>query len=493
MESDLSDLKYLFKYGRYIDENEIESAKYILSLPDETAEKMASVYAEGFKNGAERDNKDLSKKKTINLGYHIGFERISRLAAKKFIEMGLEPLVYMDHFTISRPRIIATQPSKQFAYDHRFDEAVYFDKEYADIAYKTYSKYMEKHQNLVSTLAGPAVQESFEATTFSPISKEECLKLNEEQTKIKNKHNTNMGQVLRKYLPRSEYNFVIIAYPLPDLGEKYKEVFQEIIKVNTLDEQVYEKIQNSIIDALDQGEYVHVVGHNGNKTDIKVSLQQINDSEKETNFVNCLADVNIPVGEVFTSPKLTGTNGILHVKEVFLDNLKYENFELEFKDGEIASYNCTNFDTEEENKKYVHENLIHPHDSLPLGEFAIGTNTTAYVMARKYKIENILPILIAEKMGPHFAIGDTCFSWSEDNKVYNPNGKEIIARDNERSILRKTDIDKAYTFKHTDITIPYDELKLIAVVTKDGKEIPIIEDGKFVLEGTEELNKPFNK
>ena len=63
-----------------------------------------------------------------------------------------------------------------------------------------------------------------------------------------------------------------------------------------------------------------------------------------------------------------------------------------------------------------------------MGEFAIGTNTAAYTMARKYGIEDKLPILIAEKTGPHFAFGDTCYSWQEDTKVYNPDGKEIIAR-----------------------------------------------------------------
>ena len=49
-----------------------------------------------------------------------------------------------------------------------------------------------------------------------------------------------------------------------------------------------------------------------------------------------------------------------------------------------------------------------------MGEFAIGTNTTAYVFAAKYGIGDKLPILIAEKMGPHFAVGDTCYSHEED-------------------------------------------------------------------------------
>jgi hypothetical protein len=112
-------------------------------------------------------------------------------------------------------------------------------------------------------------------------------------------------------------------------------------------------------------------------------------------------------------------------------------------------------------------------------------------MANKYDIVYKLPILIVEKMGPHFAIGDTCYSRSEDNVVYNPNGKEIISRDNEISLKRKTEPENAYFNCHTDITIPYDEIGSISAVYADGSEIKIIENARFVLDGCEELNKPF--
>ena len=59
------------------------------------------------------------------------------------------------------------------------------------------------------------------------------------------------------------------------------------------------------------------------------------------------------------------------------------------------------------------------------------------------------------------------------------------------NILRKKDISKAYFGCHTDITIPYDELGSIRIVGKNGEETSIIENGRFVLAGTEELNKPF--
>ena len=156
----------------------------------------------------------------------------------------------------------------------------------------------------------------------------------------------------------------------------------------------------------------------------------------------------------------------------------------------IADYTCKNFEREMENKEYIRENVLYRHPTLPLGEFAIGTNTMAYVAAKKYGIEEKMPILIAEKMGPHFAVGDTCYSWSEDIKVYNPNGKEIVARDNSVSLKRKEDVSKAYFHCHTDITIPYEELGKIAVITKDGTEILLLENGKFVLPGTEILNEP---
>ena len=185
-----------------------------------------------------------------------------------------------------------------------------------------------------------------------------------------------------------------------------------------------------------------------------------------------------------------GTNGRLSVSQVYLGEFHYKNLRIDVKDGMVADYSCDNFEREEENRRYIEENILFHHPTVPMGEFAIGTNTTAYRMAKKYGISSKLPILIAEKMGPHFAFGDTCYSWQEDLKVFNPDGREVIARDNEISALRKTDISAAYFGCHTDITIPYEELGLIEVNGRDGSKIRIIENGRFVLPGTEELNRP---
>ena len=91
---------------------------------------------------------------------------------------------------------------------------------------------------------------------------------------------------------------------MPAIGEQFEEIFRETVKINTLDYNLYQEIQQKLIDALDPGTSVHIVGNNGNHTDLRVQLHKLQNPEKETNFENCVADVNIPVGEVFTSPVL---------------------------------------------------------------------------------------------------------------------------------------------------------------------------------------------
>ena len=141
----------------------------------------------------------------------------------------------------------------------------------------------------------------------------------------------------------------------------------ETVAINTLDYQKYQTMQQRLIDVLDQARTVHIQGANGNRTDLTVAIYPLSDPQTQTAFENCVADVNIPVGEVFTSPVLKGTNGVLHVSEVFLNGLRYENLELTFADGMITSYTCTNFTSKEENQRYVKDHVLMHHDTLPIG------------------------------------------------------------------------------------------------------------------------------
>lgn len=498
MNSDFNDVRYLYYYGEYVSENEKRTAMHLNELPLETIQKMADVYTEGYRIGFVNTGKNLSKKATVNIRYTLGFERVIRIAIENFRKMGLKPTIYRAGVSVLTKRqhlkigYYGGIANKQYEYDHKDDQALILDRQFMERKLEVMRTTYKQYKDLARRHAGPACMETFGEEPFTPVSKSEAVKLNDKQKEISLEYDSKSSQIVNSYIPGDERSFTIVAYPVPEIGDQYEEIFDEIIKINTLDAKVYEKVQQTIIDALDQGTSVHILGNNGNHTDLRVQLYKLKDPKKETIFENCVADVNIPVGEVFTSPVLEGTNGVLHVSQVYLNELLYKDLEVTFSNGMVADYSCKNFEHELENKEYFLDNVLYRHPTLPLGEFAIGTNTTAYVAAKKYNIADKMPILIAEKMGPHFAVGDTCYSWAEDIKVYNPNGKEIVARDNSVSIQRKEDVSAAYFHCHTDITIPYEELKSITVECADGKEIEIIRDGIFVLPGTEILNEPLN-
>lgn len=497
--ADLTDEKYLFAYGEYVTENQLTMARFLAKLPQETINTMADTYTEGYRIGFVLGNKDLSKKKTVELHYQLGFERMMRRAVENFERMGLQPVISRTPYSILyNPSIYkrgfyGAIPNRQCDFDHKDDRALFLDKNYVNRKLEVAKTAFEEYKSQAREYAGPAVVETFGEQTFEPVNKPEAVHMTEEQNSLWVDYRTRAGAIQREYILEEERSFTIIAFPVPEIGDVFPELFREIIRINTLDYTLYRDMQQKLIDVLDTADYCEIKGCNGNRTDMRVNLHKLQNPEKETIFENCVADVNIPVGEVFTSPVLAGTNGILHVSRVFLNDLEYRNLAITFEDGQIKDYTCDNFDKEEENQAFIRENILFRHKSLPLGEFAIGTNTTAYVVAKRLGVENKFPILIAEKMGPHFAVGDTCYSHAEEVKVYNPDGKEIVAKDNEVSRLRDLSPAKAYFNCHTDITIPYDELGELTVVRKDGSKVPLIVNGRFVLEGCETLNEPFKK
>lgn len=488
---------YLYKYGEYVTDNEIKIAKFLADMPQSDIDKMASTFTEGYRIGFVKAGKPLHKKSNVNIRYNIGFERVVKAATTNFNKMGLKPVIYragslsLTGNGVNKVGFTGAIANKQYDYDHKEDASVYLDKEFVNRKADVIKNAYEGMKELAAGFAGPAVVEVFGEEPFEPEAKKECIIPDVVGRKFKVDISDRLSQIVNEYIKGEERSFTIISYPIPEIGDKFSEIFSKTVELNTLDYERYETMQQLIIDALDTADTVRIEGKGINRTRLTVKTQKITDATKQTSFENCVADVNIPVGEVFTSPVLKGTNGILNVSECYLFGLNYIDLTFEFKDGMVCDYSCKNFESEEENKNYIRENILHNHETLPIGEFAIGTNTTAYRMARDYNIEQKLPILIGEKTGPHFALGDTCYSHEEDVKVYNPDGKEIICRDNEVTAkFRKSNPSKAYFNCHTDITIPYDELAGIYAVREDGSEIAIIEDGLFVLDGVEELNMP---
>lgn len=83
-DSDLTDLRYLYAYGEYVNDSVLEMAEFLNSLPRETIAAMADTYTEGYRIGFQVAGIDLSQKGTVALHYQIGFERMMKRAIENF-------------------------------------------------------------------------------------------------------------------------------------------------------------------------------------------------------------------------------------------------------------------------------------------------------------------------------------------------------------------------------------------------------------------------
>jgi len=491
---DFKDQDDIYLYGTYVTDTSRKTAAFIASLSDDEIDRMAYTWYKGFKDGFLTQNKPYDKKSVVEFRFHIGFERVVKRAAEYFAEDGYDFTVprRASHFITRAPKSASAlyeSPNKQMDYDHSYDTALCMGDRITARMLEETLQIFKSYGDEIKRYAGPVVMECFGEPEFDPVDKSESLRFTEHQKRVYGKYRSDLLLIVHDYIIEEERSFTIISWPLPDIGDDFEDIFKETIKINTMSSEEYTPIQERLIDALDKAQYVRVKGR-GNATDMHVVLHPLTDPDKQSNFENCLSDINIPLGEVFTSPVLTGTEGILNVNSVFIDGIQFHNLKIEFKDGRVTDYSCDNFDDSESSRALIRRVIFGEKEHLPIGEFAIGTNTLAYKMIEKYKIGARMPILIAEKTGPHFAVGDTCYSFMEDMHLHNPDGKELIAKDNECSILRKSSPDKAYFAVHTDITIPYDELDSIICVDKNGNETAIISNGRFVLDGTEVLNAP---
>ena len=481
------------RFGYYVSDTALRTAEFIAKLPDDSIDRMARTWYQGFKDGFRIQGKPYEKKSVVEFSYPAGFERVVKRTAALFAEDGFDFTIPLrpQHFltrTPGRSRELYESPNPQMDFDHSYDLALVMGDRICARMLEEQRQIFRSYGDEISRYAGPVVMESFGAPAFEPVEEPARLRFTTHQSEVYGHYQNSVQLLVHEFVLEEERSFTIIAWPLPTIGPDFEAIFHETEAVNTLSSAAYRPVQECLIAALDQARTVHILGK-GNATDLYVQLHALADPARETNFENCLSDVNIPLGEVFTSPQLEGTSGMLNVRSVFIEGFQFRDLRIRFEDGRVADYSCANFPDPEQGRALMRKVIFGEKERLPMGEFAIGTNTRAYRMAQRYGIGARMPILIAEKTGPHFAVGDTCYSFMEDMQLYNPDGKELVAKDNSCSILRKTEPEKAYFAVHTDITIPYDELDRITAIRADGSEISIIAGGRFVLAGTEVLNE----
>ena len=225
MNSDLTDLRYLYQFGEYISENEWKTAEHLNSLPEETIRKMADVYTEGYRIGFVNTGKDLSKKSVVNIRYILGFERVVKKAIENFEKMGLKPVIYRAAVSVLTKRqhikigYYGAVANKQYEYDHKDDQALFMDKKYLERKLEVMQTTYEHHKKEAAGFAGPACIDMFGEEPFEPEAKETVAKLSKSQEEMILQYDSRQSQMVNQYIKGEERSFTIIAYPVPEIGD----------------------------------------------------------------------------------------------------------------------------------------------------------------------------------------------------------------------------------------------------------------------------------
>lgn len=468
---------WMEQYGLPVTNLERDMMRFWFSYPQEKLVSMGHTIADAFLHGFISQSRDRRGRTRVRFFYQLGQEALAKEVVKALREKGLQPVITAPHTVFAL---------NQCQVDHRFDRFATMDEALCEAEWNAYREAMTYYEAELKDTCGMVGIDQFgmEPVIYTPD--RAALLPDEEAKSLFAGLSSKKTEMEAQWIKPSEISFCKVAFPNLLVGDRFREIFEDFFAMNAVVSEPYERKQQVLIDGLDTCDAVEIRGYQGNETNIRVNLWPVSDSEKQTKFLNCGGDLNIPYGEIFTTPKLEGTSGLLHVEEICLRGVFYHDLRLTFRDGWVVDADCR------EGRQYVMENLLYPQEKIPMGEFAIGTNTAAYAIARKYDIGSRLPILIYEKMGPHIAIGDPCFARSEDAPIYNMyDHKDMVCRENEVTKERGNRAD-IYFGKHVDITLPYHQVEYLRGIRPDGSVLDFILHGRFVLENTDSLNEGFD-
>ncbi|MFW9896618.1 MAG: aminopeptidase [Candidatus Thorarchaeota archaeon] len=203
-----------------------------------------------------------------------------------------------------------------------------------------------------------------------------------------------MYDILGSRLGKEGFNYLLVPFPCNALAQEanmdlvsYFEFMRNALFLDK-DDPVKEwsdldQRQQLICDFLESVENLRIIGED---TDLKLSITG-------RNWVNCSGKINLPDGEVCTTPLERSANG--YIRFTFpgiYQGKEIENLYLEFKDGVVVNA------TADKGQELLKE-ILKIENANKLGEFAVGTN---YGITRFTK-----HMLFDEKLGGtiHLALG----------------------------------------------------------------------------------------
>lgn len=175
-------------------------------------------------------------------------------------------------------------------------------------------------------------------------------------------YSVHYGQPVHMDIRVPKTKWVVLRYPSPGMAQlagMSTEAFEDFyFKVCTLDYSKMSRAMDPLVELMERTDRVRITGKG---TDLSFSI-------KGQKAIKCDGRLNIPDGEVYTSPVRDSVEGVLQYNTPSLyQGLTHENVRLVFKQGKIveATGNFT---------QALNDILDTDEGARYIGEFAIGVN-----------------------------------------------------------------------------------------------------------------------
>lgn len=206
MQSDLSDLRYLYQYGEYISEKEIEMAQSMNRLSQEEIEERADSYLIPYLNELEAEGVAFSNQPIVNIQYSLGNERVVRRVIEKMRAIGICPTACRYPYSVltreSEDRIgyYGVAANLEYKRDHNLDQGLFLDKKIVERKIGVIKNTYEKQKALVDRFAGTFVIDAFDMDFLLPPPSKDAICLNGKQQDLYRLYLEKTAQISNKYL-----------------------------------------------------------------------------------------------------------------------------------------------------------------------------------------------------------------------------------------------------------------------------------------------------
>ena len=192
LDSDLEDLRYLYQYGEYISDKELDTAKRL----NELAQEELDSFVVGL---------DVFNKKIVEIRYQVGNERIVKRVMEELSLRGHEFVVYRVPVNVVNKEVQETSgyyggiPNEQYMHDHKADQALFLNKKFVERKCDVLKNAYEKNKELAKQYAGAIVIEPCKEECECQVRKLEAISFQERQERLLELLEEKIGELASGY------------------------------------------------------------------------------------------------------------------------------------------------------------------------------------------------------------------------------------------------------------------------------------------------------